>query len=110
VRPRGLQVATACAAAAAAVVASQPGQAETIKIEIAKLAFSPAQVSAHVGDTIEWTNEDVLVHTATGRNHEWDVTIPAKGAGRTVLTKPGKIDYFCRYHPNMKGEITIEGK
>ena len=36
-----------------------------------KLAFVPAQVSAHVGDTIEWVNADFVAHTATARNGAW---------------------------------------
>jgi plastocyanin len=105
VRPLALP---AAAAFVALCVASSPGRAGTIQIEVAQLAYAPAQVSARVGDTIEWVNKDFVVHTATGRNHEWDVTIPAHGSGRTVLTKPGTVEYYCRFHPNMKGEITVE--
>jgi plastocyanin len=61
------------------------GAAETILVGVDKLAFTPAQVSARVGDTIEWTNADFVAHTATGRKKEWDVTIPAKGIGRVTL-------------------------
>ena len=52
--------------------------AQTIHIRIDKLKFD---VSARVGDTIEWTNNDFVVHTATARNKDWDVTISAKGSG-----------------------------
>jgi plastocyanin len=84
--------------------------AETIRIDIAKLAFSPAQVSARVGDTIEWVNTDFVTHTATARNKEWDITIPAKGTGSVVLKSSGTVDYYCRFHPNMTGTITVEDK
>lgn len=80
--------------------------AETIRITIDKLEFSPAQVSAHVGDTIEWVNHDTVAHTATARNKDWDVAIPAKGAGRVTLKQPGDVDYFCKFHPNMTGRIS----
>jgi plastocyanin len=63
------------------------GAAETVRIDVDKLAFTPAQVSAHVGDTIEWANGDFVAHTATGRKKEWDVTIPAKGIGRVTLKR-----------------------
>ena len=26
---------------------------------------------------------------------------------RLTLQKPGHIGYYCRYHPNMTGEITV---
>jgi plastocyanin len=94
--------------AAALIGAAAPAGAETITVTIEKLVFAPAQVSAHVGDTIVWDNKDFIPHTATGRNHEWDVTIAAHHSAKIELTKPGTIDYFCKIHPNMKGQITVE--
>jgi plastocyanin len=85
------------------------GAAETIRIGVDKLTFTPAQVSAHVGDSIEWVNTDFVAHTATARNKEWDVVIPAKGAGHVTLKRAGIIDYYCRFHPNMVGHIEISG-
>jgi plastocyanin len=83
------------------------GEAATIRIGVDKLMFTPARVSAHVGDTIEWVNADFVAHTATARTKEWDVIIPAKGVSRVTLTRTGTIDYYCRYHPNMVGHVSI---
>lgn len=82
--------------------------AETIRVEAKGLVFSPAASTAHVGDTIEWVNADFVAHTATARNGEWDVKLPPHATERSVLNAPGKFDYYCRYHPNMKGQITVE--
>ena len=91
-----------------AVLLSSPAVAgETIGVTIDKMKFDPPEVSAHVGDTIEWASSDFVVHTATAKNKDWDVAIPAKGAGRVTLAHPGEIDYFCRFHPNMTGQIVI---
>src|SRR5947209_8034019 len=81
--------------------------AETIRVIIDKLNFAPAQVSAHVGDTIEWVSSDFVAHTATARIKDWDVAIPPKGTGRVMLRHAGEINYFCRYHPNMTGWISV---
>jgi plastocyanin len=24
-----------------------------------------------------------------------------------VLKKPGAVDYFCKFHPNMKGRVVV---
>jgi plastocyanin len=80
---------------------------ETIHVTIQNLKFAPVNISAHVGDTIEWTNKDIVEHSATALNKEFDVVIPANGVGRVTLARPGKIDYFCRFHPFMKGEIMV---
>jgi plastocyanin len=82
--------------------------AATIRIEVKGLAFAPAEVTAHIGDTIEWMNDDFVVHTATARDGQWDVKLPPHVSGRTVIRSPGKVEYYCRYHPNMKATITVE--
>jgi plastocyanin len=91
--------------ASAGIVA--PAEAATIQVTIAKLAFSPAEITAKVGDTIEWTNNDFVAHTATARDKSFDVVIPAHGAGSVVIKAAGNVDYFCRFHPMMKGKIQV---
>jgi plastocyanin len=82
-------------------------QAATIQISMENLVIAPAEASAKVGDTIEWVNKDVLAHTATARNGDFDVTIPPKKTVTLVLKKAGAIDYYCRFHPNMKATLTV---
>ena len=69
--------------------------------------FAPAEVSAKVGDTIEWINKDVFVHTATARNGDFDVNMPPKKTVTSVLKKAGTVEYYCRFHPNMKAVLTM---
>ncbi|TGP27212.1 MULTISPECIES: cupredoxin family copper-binding protein [unclassified Mesorhizobium] len=90
---------------ALALVAS-PALAATIEVTIDKLVFSPASVEAKVGDTIEWTNKDAFVHTATVKGG-WEVMIPPKSKGRITLGQARAVDYFCRFHPNMKGHVEV---
>jgi plastocyanin len=98
--------------AAAVLLASAAGigniaVAKTIRVEVKDLAFVPAQITAHVGDAIEWMNDDFVVHTATARDGRWDVKLPPHATGRTVVNGPGTVPYYCRYHPNMKAQITV---
>ena len=81
--------------------------AATIQILMENLVISPAGGTAKVGDTIEWVNKDILAHTATARNGDFDVTLPPKKTVTLVLTKSGMIDYYCRYHPNMKATLPV---
>lgn len=83
-----------------------PAEAATIEVTIDKLVFSPATVEAKVGDTIEWVNKDVIAHTATVKGG-WEVMIPPKKAASLTLKAAGAVDYFCRFHPNMKGHVTV---
>jgi plastocyanin len=95
------------AIAAVMLGASVSAHAATIQISMENLVFAPAAASAKVGDTIEWVNKDVFVHTATARNGDFDVTIPPKKTVTLVLKKAGTIDYDCRFHPNMKATLTV---
>ena len=81
-------------------------QAETITVTVDKMAFSPADINAKVGDTIEWVNKDTFAHTATVKGG-WEVMLPVKKSGSMVVDKAGTIAYICRFHPNMKGTITV---
>ena len=94
-------------AAALTLAISVSADAATVQITMENLVISPAEASAKVGDTIEWINKDILSHSATARNGDWDVTIPANKTVTQVLKKAGDIDYYCRFHPNMKGHLTI---
>ena len=85
-----------------------PAHAATIQITMQDLVVTPAEVSAKVGDTIEWINKDVFAHTATARNGDFDVTMPPKKTVSSVLKKAGTVEYYCRYHPNMKAVLKIE--
>jgi plastocyanin len=94
--------------AALTLATSVSAHAATIQITMENLVISPAQVTAKVGDTIEWINKDILAHTATARNGDWDVLLPPKKNGTLVQKKAGTIDYSCRFHPNMKATLTVE--
>ena len=98
----------AIALAAALLSISVPAHAATIEITMENLVISPAEVSAKVGDTISWINKDVFAHTATAKNGDFDVTLPPNKSATSVLKKAGTVDYYCRYHPNMKATLKIE--
>jgi plastocyanin len=84
-----------------------PSHAATIRIVMENLVISPADASAKVGDTVELVNNDVFAHTATARNGDFDVTMPPHQTVTTVLKKGGSIDYYCRFHPNMKARLDV---
>jgi plastocyanin len=86
-------------------------RAETIPVTIRSLVFSPGQTHAKVGDTIEWINMDIVAHTATARGGEWkEVVIAEHKSTGQVMSKAGTVEYYCRYHPNMHGTITVAPK
>lgn len=94
-------------AAAFTVLLGPVAAAKVIQIDIEKLVFMPKSVTAEVGDTIEWTNHDVVAHTATADDKSLEVMLAPRATGGTVIESAGQIPYFCRFHPNMRAEINV---
>jgi len=88
-------------------LAAGQARAEVIQVRIENLAFAPAEITAHVGDTIEWINADFIAHTATARDGAWDVMIPVNTTRSIVLKAEGTVAYFCKFHPNMTGRVAV---
>ena len=91
----------------ASVSAAAPPKVVPIVIDDAAFADPPKGLTINVGDTIEWFNKDVVNHTATAKNGDWDVVVPKGKKVSVVLKKAGTVDYYCRYHPNMTGRMVI---
>ena len=88
-------------------LASVSARAATIQIVMDKLVFAPVETQAKIGDTIEWVNKDILAHTATAPGGDWNVIIAPNKTEKLVLQKAGTVDYYCKYHPNMKGRLIV---
>jgi plastocyanin len=77
------------------------------EIVIDKLAFGPAPKALHVNNTVEWVNADIFRNAATAADGSFDVDLPAGAKGRAILKRAGVVDYFCRFHPGMKGRLEV---
>lgn len=89
---------------AAAEAASAP---RTHVVRISRSAFSPASLTVNAGDTIEWRNEDVVPHTATGKAFD-SGKLNAGQKWRFKARAKGSLPYICTYHPSMRGTITVK--
>ena len=75
---------------------------------ISGFAFHPGSITATVGDTISWTNEDSAPHTATANDGSFDTgTLPKGGSGSHTFTTAGTFSYHCTIHPSMHGTVTV---
>lgn len=90
------------------------GEVEVVQIVIDKVAFTPLKKPLVVGDIVEFVNNDVVDHTATEKVAEkqkgWDVVIRVGRKARVEMKTAGTIDYYCRFHPNMTGQLTVRPK
>ena len=89
------------------VVTTGVARANTTQVNMEKLGFMPTEMTAHLGDAIEWVNSDFVAHTATARDGSWDVLIPVNAKKTVVLKTEGTVEYYCKFHPNMTGRIVV---
>jgi plastocyanin len=112
VEPTGAGGAGAEAAQEATPVAADgdADAAESLAVEIIDFAYNPPEITVPVGGSVTWTNEDGAPHTATGLDREaLQSGAIAPGASFTLtFDTAGTIEYFCEFHPNMKGSIVVE--
>jgi plastocyanin len=83
--------------------------AGVVDIKMQNISFSPADVTAKVGQTVKWTNEDSVEHNVIATKGE-EFKSKVFGNGKTYeykLDKPGTITYVCTLHPGMQGTITV---
>jgi len=82
-------------------------------------SFSPSVINVKVGDTVTWTNSDVMPHTVTsgtgpsdpnkGKEFDSGLSTPLM-PGKTFIhkfTTVGEFPYFCSLHPAMAGTVTV---
>jgi plastocyanin len=95
--------------AAASEACAPSTETGTVTATIADFAFSPATITAKVGDVVTWTNNDSVPHTATVKSDETCTTENlANGAsGGIMFNAAGSYDYFCKIHPNMTGKVEV---
>ena len=98
------------AAAQGADEAGDSAAADSMAVDIKDFAFNPPEITVPVGGSITWTNGDAVPHTATGLDREalQSGTIAAGQSFTQAFDAAGTIEYFCEFHPNMKGSIVVE--
>lgn len=99
------------ASAGALLLGAPPAAAAPHSYEIVldKLKFVSVPANLHQGDAIIWVNRDILRHSATSTDHHsFDVDLPPGAKKKMVLTKTGTFPFICRYHPGMRGTLTVE--
>lgn len=102
--------ATGVAATSLARVPEEPVSEESVKL--ANYSYSPNAITVGAGTTVTWTNTDKDQHNvAVSAGPELFVS-PVLNPNDNVqfeFTRPGKYQYFCEWHPFMRGEITVVG-
>jgi plastocyanin len=82
-------------------------------INIKDFAFEPTEINIEKGTTVVWTNTDIATHIVVSNDSSLAIKLlsPELKTGEKyfyTFDQPGKYDYFCQIHPEMKGVITVK--
>ena len=122
---RSLLTATAAFGALAAAPV-RAAQTTKVRIPAARTAFEPKEVTVKVGDTVEWTNRSVVMHTVTcdpaKPKDKANVALPVgaqpfdsgemgeDAVFKHTFSAPGTYKYLCIEHESMGmvGTVVVE--
>ena len=107
-------IAGACGGDDGGTETTEPAAAEedggSVTLAAANFAFDPATLTAPVGATIEFTNEDDAEHSFTIDDSDVDADVDG-GASTTVdlgSLEAGSYDFYCKYHKDsMTGTLEV---
>jgi len=85
------------------------------QVKMANLMFVPDTLIVKRLADIVWTNNDNVRHMVTSGSYG-SIEAPLASAFiepsesyKFSFQKPGKYQYFCQMHPNMRGVVLVEG-
>ncbi len=113
----GFVLAAASAVAGLAIIGGCPSgePAGSNEVFMRAIAFDPPEITISAGESVTWTNKDVVPHTATSGNPGDDdlgslFQSSLLGLGQTfthTFNEPGEFIYFCEVHPVMMRDAKV---
>jgi len=84
-------------------------------------AYVPAEITVEKGTILVWNNADDVIHTVTSGIgfdepnfgslfDSSNIKTNSTFSLNTAKLEPGEYEYFCTFHPIMKGKFTIAGE
>lgn len=90
------------------VVADAPEAGAIRRAAIRRYAFDPLVIVIDAGTTIEWVNEDDVLHTVNADDASFESgAIPPGSSWRARFDLPGTYPFFCGPHPFMRGSVVV---
>jgi plastocyanin len=71
--------------------------------------FTPDPIRITAGDSVTWTNNTSITHTATSDSGAWNTGNISAGStsGAILFSTPGTFPYHCTIHPSMTGSVIV---
>ena len=89
---------------------TQQSTASVTPVKIHLMKFSSETIEVETGQIVEWTNDDLTPHTVTsqGAGDLNSGSIDAGASWRHRFTQAGSFQYYCTFHPEMKGTVVVK--
>ncbi len=89
---------------------SQKPQGVTHQVEIKLMKFVPDVIEVAVGDSITWTNKDLVEHNVVNKaENGWkSESLKTNESFSVKIESKSDLDYLCTLHPIMTGVIKIK--
>ena len=79
------------------------------------IAFNPMEITIQAGESVTWTNQDIVPHTATSGNPGDDdldsifrsAVLSQGGTFTHTFEDAGEFVYFCEVHPGMMRDAKV---
>jgi plastocyanin len=102
-----LRIVLAAALVLGAAAVHAAGKSHAVRIEGMK--FVPERLEVAAGDTIVWTNKDIVPHSVTAAEAKVESGELQTGKSlKFVARKSGEMSYICRLHPVMHGVVVVK--
>ena len=82
---------------------------EEVAVDIRNFAYNPDPIEITVGDTVTWTNQDGVPHTATAQDRDvlQSGTLQPGESFSQTFNEAGTFEYFCEFHAGMTGTLIV---
>jgi plastocyanin len=85
-----------------------PVAAAGVAVSMLAGAYAPSHVDVLAGDTVTWSNDSVRRHTVSAVDASWESgNVFGGGSYAHRFTAAGRMAYFCKVHPFMRGEVDV---
>jgi plastocyanin len=91
------------------------GGGKAAEVTLKNIQFEPASVTVSKGGKVTWTNDDTVGHDVTKTGGPGPAFKSGDSGGMAqgdtfsqTFTTPGKVQYVCTVHANMKGTVTVK--
>lgn len=90
--------------------AAKPPSPATVVMTMKGKAFTPRVVAVPVGGTVEFPNEDPILHNAfsVSGDNKFDLDLYRRPkTGSHTFEHPGVVRVYCNIHPQMSGVVLV---